>query len=197
MFLGTIAAVRQTNEQKYIKVPVKRKPADKDWTLRETRTIELLENFQPGSKKIATGRYGGRADKKAEATGFFYSKKIAGRWWLIDPEGNLFINVGVCSVNIGRSKISQEPAIKMFGTPEKWAQFSTEFLAGQGFNGTGGWSDTELLRTSPHRLALVQIQRQQSGRSEHGSIQPRFEQGNHRLQVQTLRQAARRYEETQ
>jgi len=150
------AAGRQANhDQKYIKVPVKRKPADKDWTLRDTRTIELLEDFQPGSKKIATGRYGGRADKKAEATGFFHSKKIAGRWWLIDPEGNLFINAGVCSVNIGKSKISQEPAINMFGTPEKWAQFSTELLAGHGFNGTGGWSDTELLRTAPHRLAYT------------------------------------------
>ena len=81
VFLGTAAAVRQTNEQKYIKVPVKRKPADKDWTLRDTRTIELLEDFSPGSKKIATGRYGGRVDKKAEATGFFYPKKIADRWW--------------------------------------------------------------------------------------------------------------------
>ena len=148
-------AGRQANEQKYIKVPVKRKPADRDWTLRDTRTIELLEDFQPGLRKIATGGYGGRADRKAEATGFFYTKKIAGRWWLIDPGGNLFINVGVCSVNIGRSRISKEPAMKKFGTPEKWAEFSTEFLAGHGFNGTGGWSDTELLRASPHRLTYT------------------------------------------
>jgi len=155
VFLVTAAAVRQTNEQKYIKVPVKRKPADKDWTLRDTRTIELLEGFQPGSKKIATGRYGGRADKNVRATGFFYPKKIADRWWLIDPDGNQFINVGVCSVNIGRSRISKEPALKVFGTPEKWAQFSTEFLAEHGFNGTGGWSDTELLQTVPHQLAYT------------------------------------------
>jgi hypothetical protein len=155
MFLGTAAADRQANEQKYIEVPVKRKPADKDWTLRDTRTIELLVDFQPCSKKIATGRYGGRVDKKAEATGFFYPKKIDGRWWLIDPDGNQFINVGVCSVNIGKSVISKEPALKMFGTPEKWAQFSTELLAGHGFNGTGGWSDTELLRTVPQRITYT------------------------------------------
>jgi hypothetical protein len=155
VFLDTAAAARQTNEQKYIKVPVKRKPTDKNWTLRDTRTIELLEDFQPGSKKITTGKYGGRTDRKAEATGFFHPKKIAGRWWLIDPDGNQFINVGVCSVNIGRSKISKEPAIKMFGTPEKWADFSTELLDEHAFNGTGGWSDTELLRTSPHRLAYT------------------------------------------
>ena len=144
-----------SSEQKYIKVPVKRKLTDKDWTQRDTRTIELLEDFLPGSKKIATDRYDGRADKTSEATGFFHTKKIAGRWWLIDPDGNLFINVGVCSVNIGKSKISQEPAIKLFGTPEKWAEFSTELLAEHGFNGTGGWSDTELLRTAAHRLAYT------------------------------------------
>jgi len=154
-FLDTAGAVRQTKEQKYIKVPVKRKPADEDWTLRDTRTIELLEDFRPGSKKITTGRYGGRTDKRAEVTGFFHPKKIADRWWLIAPDGNLFINVGVCSINIGKSKISKEPAIKMFGTPEKWASFSTELLAGHGFNGTGGWSDTELLERAPNRLAYT------------------------------------------
>lgn len=155
VFLDIAVAVRQTNDQKYIKVPVKRKPTDKNWTLRDTRTIELLEDFQPGSKKGTIGRYGGRTDKKAEATGFFHPQKIAGRWWLIDPDGNLFINVGVCSVNIGKSEISKEPAVKMFGTPEKWASFSTELLAEHGFNGTGGWSDTDLLRTVSHRLAYT------------------------------------------
>jgi len=136
VFLVTAAADRQTNEQKYIKVLVKRKSADKDWTLRDTRTIELLEGFLPGSKKIATGRYGGRADKKAEATGFFHPKKITGRWWLIDPGVNLFINAGVCSVNIGRSKISQEPAINKFGagwlvrTQKDRARFYQNFTLG-------------------------------------------------------------------
>ncbi|MHC4677216.1 MAG: hypothetical protein ACYTEK_00815 [Planctomycetota bacterium] len=155
VFLGTAVAVRQTSEQEYIKVPVKKKPADKNWTLRDTRTIELLDGFQPGSKKITTGRYGGRADKRTEATGFFYPKRIAGRWWLIDPDGHLFVNFGVCSVNIGKSEISREPVKKAFGTPRKWAEFSTELLARHGFNGTGGWSDTELLKKAPHRLAYT------------------------------------------
>jgi hypothetical protein len=153
--VGAAATVGQTNEQKYIKVPVKRKPTDKDWTLRDTRTIELLQDFKPGSKRIATSRCGGRADKKAKATGFFYPKEIDGRWWLIDPDGNLFINVGVCSVSIGRSRIRKEPALKMFGTPQKWAEFSTELLAEYGFNGTGAWSNKELLRTAPHRLVYT------------------------------------------
>ncbi|GAH86672.1 unnamed protein product, partial [marine sediment metagenome] len=143
------------SEQNYIKVRVKRKPADKDWTLRDTRTIELLEGFQPGAKKIRWSRYGGRLGRKAEAKGYFYPKKVAERWWLVDPDGNLFINVGVCSVRMGRSEISRRPGKERFGTPEKWAEFSTELLAEYGFNGTGGWSDSDLLRAVPHRLAYT------------------------------------------
>jgi len=139
---------RGASEQKYIKVPVKRKPADKDWKLRDTRTIELLDDFQPGSKKIPCSKYGGRVDSKAEAKGYFYPKKVAGRWWLVDPEGNLFVHIGVCSVRRGRSEISQKPAKEKFGTPEKWAEFTTALLAEHGFNGIGGWSDAELLRTA-------------------------------------------------
>jgi len=139
---------RGASEQKYIKVPVKRKPADKDWKMRDTRTIELLYGFQPGSKKISYSKYGGRVDIKAEAKDFFYPKKVAGRWWLVDPDGNLFVHIGVCSVRKGRSRISQKPAKEKFGTWEKWAEFTTTLLAKYGFNGIGGWSDAELLRAT-------------------------------------------------
>jgi hypothetical protein len=136
----------QASGKKYIKVPVKRKPTDNQWKLRNTRTIELLEDFQPDSKKIPYSKYGGRTDRKAKAKGYFYPKKVAGRWWLVDPEGNLFINTGVCSVNKGKSLISQKPARQKFGTWEKWAEFTISLLARHSFNGIGGWSDTELLR---------------------------------------------------
>ncbi len=146
---------QQLSEQNYIKVRVKRKPTDKDWTLRDTRTIELLEDFKLGSKKIRLSKYGGQLGSRAEAKGYFYPKKMAGRWWLVDPDGNLFINVGVCSVRMGRSEISRRPGRERFGTPEKWAEFSTTLLAEYGFNGTGGWSDSDLLRAAPHRLAYT------------------------------------------
>jgi len=151
LILSGITLCATGAEQQYIQVATKRKPADKDWTLRQTRTIELLEGFQPNSKNIPRDKYGGRADAKTRATGFFYPKKIAGRWWLVDPEGNLFIHVGVCSVRSGDSEFSRKATIEKFGTPEKWAEFATNLLAEYGFNGTGGWSDTDLLRTAPHR----------------------------------------------
>jgi hypothetical protein len=146
---------RQDSEQKYIKVRVKRKPTDSDWTLRDTRTLDLLDDFRPGSKKIKSNKYGGRLDKKAEAKGFFYPKKVGDRWWLVDPEGNLFINVGVCSIRKGRSRLSRKPAIEKFGTWQKWAEFSTDLLIKYGFNGTGGWSDPQILRATSHPLAYT------------------------------------------
>jgi len=143
------------SEQKYIKVLVKRKPADKEWKMRDTRTIELLYGFQPGSKKISYSKYGGRIDKKTEAKGYFYPKKLADRWWLVDPDGNLFLHIGVCSVRRGRSQISQKPAKEKFGTWKKWAEFTTALLAMYGFNGIGGWSDAELLRATSQPLAYT------------------------------------------
>ncbi len=146
---------KQSSKQKHIKVSVKRKPTDKDWKLYDTRTIELLEGFKPDSKKIMYSKYGGQINKRVRAKGFFYTQKLRDRWWLVDPEGNLFLHVGVCGVRKGRSRVSQKPAKERFGTWEKWAEFSTTILAEHGFNGTGGWSDAHLLRTASHRLAYT------------------------------------------
>ncbi|UCG55844.1 MAG: hypothetical protein JSU70_13345 [Phycisphaerales bacterium] len=149
------AGGQQASVQKYVKVQVKRRPSDKEWKLRDTRTLELLDAFGPAAKEIRRGIYGGRLDRRAEARGFFYAKRIDGRWWLVDPDGNLFIHVGVCSVRRGKSEISQRPAMKKFGTWDRWAEFSTSLLARYGFNGTGGWSEPSLLRATSRPLAYT------------------------------------------
>lgn len=46
-------------------------------------------------------KYGGYKQKQLEATGFFRTEKVDGRWWLVDPEGYLFLSVGVDCVNYG------------------------------------------------------------------------------------------------
>lgn len=48
-------------------------------------------------------RFGGWADgPQLEATGFFRTAKMGGRWWLVDPDGRLFWSQGVVGVRIGR-----------------------------------------------------------------------------------------------
>lgn len=45
-------------------------------------------------------RFGGwTKGPQQRATGFFRTEKIAGKWWLVDPEGNLFFSNGVDCVN--------------------------------------------------------------------------------------------------
>lgn len=46
--------------------------------------------------------YGGYRQKKVKSTGFFRIEKIDGRWWFVDPEGFLFLSVGVDGVVPGR-----------------------------------------------------------------------------------------------
>jgi hypothetical protein len=46
-------------------------------------------------------KYGGYLQKQVKATGYFRTEKVDGRWWFIDPEGYLFLSVGVDCVNPG------------------------------------------------------------------------------------------------
>ena len=46
-------------------------------------------------------KYGGYLNAKVKATGFFRTEKIDGRWWFVDPEGYLFLSVGVDGVSPG------------------------------------------------------------------------------------------------
>lgn len=47
-------------------------------------------------------RYGGWANgPRQEATGFFHTKKIDGKWWFVDPEGCLYWSYGPTGVGLG------------------------------------------------------------------------------------------------
>ncbi|MGN6506210.1 MAG: hypothetical protein ACTHM6_11665, partial [Tepidisphaeraceae bacterium] len=46
--------------------------------------------------------YGGwERGPKQQKTGYFYPKKVAGKWWLVDPAGNLFWSYGPTGVRVG------------------------------------------------------------------------------------------------
>ncbi len=46
-------------------------------------------------------KFGGYLDAKVKGTGFFRTEKIDDCWWLVDPEGYLFLSVGVDCVHPG------------------------------------------------------------------------------------------------
>jgi len=45
--------------------------------------------------------YGGYLQAQIKPTGFFRIEKVDGRWWFVDPEGYLFLSVGVDCVHPG------------------------------------------------------------------------------------------------
>ena len=45
--------------------------------------------------------WGGYKAHSTTGTGFFTKKKVDGRWWLVDPDGSLFLSVGACCIYMG------------------------------------------------------------------------------------------------
>lgn len=122
--------------------------ADRPWIARPTRLLELLKEYQPKGQP-PLDEFGGRTDlAKEKATGFFYTKKMDGRDWLIDPLGNRFYHVAINAVREPRN------VNKLFGSPDQWAESITRQLRGAGFNGLGNWSTTRM-QTVPKPLVWV------------------------------------------
>jgi len=133
----------QTEAQNLLKVKAKAKP-DSEWKDYETRTTDNIAGLLKTTKPTED-EFGGRMDKAAEATGYFYSKKINDRWWIIDPDGNKYIAKGVVTVKPGTSEKQIELVKKKFGTVQNWLDETSNLLSNYGFNGTGNWSDADLL----------------------------------------------------
>ncbi|RZK59474.1 MAG: agarase [Pedobacter sp.] len=113
----------------------------------KTRTLSSLSQFK--SKKIRTDKYGGRMDRKEKATGFYYTKKIGDRWWVIDPQGHLFIHNALNAVSIGSSDRNKAAFSKLYGDENNWMVKTQGFLINNGFNGTGAWSNAKAIQNSP------------------------------------------------
>jgi len=63
---------------------------------------ELQDNPPPRDRT----RFGGwRAGPRQAATGFFRTAKVDGKWWLVDPDGALFISLGMDVVTPGEATI--------------------------------------------------------------------------------------------
>ena len=111
------------------------------WEQVEALTPREVPGFRP-AKTVRLSQYGGLATRKVKATGFFRTEKVNGRWWLVDPEGCLFISAGLCSVNL--SMFGDKPG--KLGTTAKWAEATAELLRDYGFNSLGRWSDWPAFR---------------------------------------------------
>lgn len=130
-------------------VKVARSP-DRPWSEKETRTLAALP---PIASDAEASPFGGFPEASEEATGFFRTVQRGGRWWLVDPEGHLFIHRGVTSVRQIHSPGANQGMMARFGSETAWAESTRKMLHETGFNGLGAWCDEEKLQ--PNRSELV------------------------------------------
>jgi len=129
----------------------------KEWSAFPTRTLADLPAEVTGRKDGAVTQYGGLRSRQVAATGFFYATNLAGRWWLVDPDGCLFLDKGVVAVTPTHGSAAQKNLKGKFLDEADWAAQTAQLLHAQGFNNLGAWSDTERMRQAPTKLAYTRI----------------------------------------
>ncbi|MBO3839989.1 MAG: beta-galactosidase [Thermoproteota archaeon] len=106
--------------------------------------------------------YGGVLHTKGRATGFFHVEKIGDVWWIINPEGNVFLSKGVNAINfqgdyspaLGYSPYNRA-VLRKYGNSETWARATVTRLCEYGFNTIGAWSSEELFTQGiPYTIIL-------------------------------------------
>lgn len=119
---------------------------------RETRVLSHLKDFN-ATKQPRLNPFGGW-DKgpRYEATGFFYTKKVGDRWWMVDPTGRRFLHIAVNSVSLRLSPTVKKNYNTKYGSMEKWRDATLDLLTETGFNGTGRWTDDETLASGKQRI---------------------------------------------
>jgi hypothetical protein len=88
-----------------------------DWTGKVKHAHELkmhlkqeLDEMKANPRGINLSVFGGDLlGPQNKATGHFYTKKIADKWWFIDPQGYLFWSFGLTSIGYGGD--TSEPAL--------------------------------------------------------------------------------------
>lgn len=134
-------------------VDVARAPG-RPWSKKSTRILSQLPVI-PADAEAST--FGGFPVATEEATGFFHTVKRDGRWWLVDPEGHLFIHRGVTSVRQIRSAGARREVQETFGSSDGWAEGANELLRKHDFNGLGAWCDVEILKPSKAGLVYTKL----------------------------------------
>ena len=150
-----IPANTQTNSGYHL---VKARPnADSPaWTTYTAKTIDRIPEFSY-NKDPEMNAFGSWKVNQSTATGFFRVEKKGDRWWIIDPEGYPFIHKGVAVFRPGGSDNQKAALISKYGTKENWIREESQLFKDNGFNGTGAWSDVDLIRQVSSPLVYTVI----------------------------------------
>lgn len=123
-----------------------RKDNNSSWGEYEAVTVDRIQGFAP-SAEPELDQYGGWKVAQLEATGFFRVQQYAGRWWLVTPEGHLYISKGVAVFSQGGSERQAAALAEKFGSVSAWAREESGRLRENGFNSLGAWSNVGTVRS--------------------------------------------------
>lgn len=113
----------------------------REWTAMPSRVVCQLPSFKMDESFVAKNVYGSRTDKQVLATGFFRVEKINDRWWIVDPQGYLQINVGVCAINKNSSTRNKAAfAAKYNNSTTDWMRATKDSLKHYGFYTSAAWT---------------------------------------------------------
>lgn len=135
-------------------VQTKKNATDSFWVTYQAKTVDNLSGFRKNTEPEYSA-YGGWKIWKKNATGFYRTEKVNGRWWIIDPEGYPFIHRAVVAFNPSKSPKQKEVFDKRFMNNVNWIKKESLLLRKYGFNGTGAWSNTEELSKETNSLAYT------------------------------------------
>lgn len=96
LYMETKPAVDSLGQSNLVDYPRKARSLaqlQQEWVAEENETVS--------TEAYGYTRFGGYKQQRVEATGFFRTEKIDGRWWFVDPEGYLFLSVGIDCVHVG------------------------------------------------------------------------------------------------
>ena len=103
--------------------------------------------------------YGGitNAGFTGEATGFFHTEIIDGRYYIIDPLGNPYFALGVNTVTLGDSANHKYYSLEKFGSEEEYYKQITSQLKDMGINTIYGGDYAPLLAQTEGPAVVVAI----------------------------------------
>ena len=152
--------VDPTDAQDPIKVDCKKTVSTESWTTYLAYTIDCIQGFTPQGDP-ETDQYGGWTNMNVgNSDGFFRVTNVLGRYWLVDPLGNLFLSKGVAVLSPGSSDRQKANIQEKFGPTNpnsNWAKAETQFLRENGFNSAGAWSMVDIIKAIPEPLPYTVI----------------------------------------
>ncbi|MBE7045903.1 MAG: DNRLRE domain-containing protein [Ruminococcaceae bacterium] len=127
-----------------------------------TRTLDSIKDYNKVTESPKVNKYGSFLDEgRYNATGFFRTELIDGRWWIIDPEGYKYIYNGIAYVVYNHSTKTDKFQAK-YGDIKGWASAIPDELRSYGFNGCGTTSQYQILLNdiTPDTTPLPQLVRE-------------------------------------